>query len=316
MTTLVTGGCGFIGARLVRHLLERGVETRILDNLSRGRADNVPTDVELLVGDIREPDTVAEALAGVDAVVHLAAFGSVVESIADPLENFEVNVRGTLTLLAASREAGVERFVFASTGGALMGKAKPPVDESTLPWPVSPYGASKLSGEAYLHAFAGAYGLRTTALRFPNAYGPGSDHKTSVVTTFVKNALTGTPLVVYGDGSASRDFLYVDDICRAICGALETDLSDEVVQLASERETTVGELAALVLRVTGRQDLPIEHRPARRGEVLRIFATAEKAQRLLGFAPAETLESGVEKTVNWFRENRGRWDPGAGSSSC
>lgn len=307
MKVLVTGGCGFIGARLVLQLLHQGVEPRVLDNLSRGRKENLPAEVELTVGDIRDDDALTEALAGVDAVVHLAAYGSVIESIADPLENFDVNVRGTLSLLRASQEASVERFVFASTGGALMGKAEPPVDESTLPWPVSPYGASKLCGEAYLHAFAGAYGLRTTALRFPNVYGPCSDHKTSVITTFVKNALSGQPLVVYGDGSASRDFLYVDDLCRAISAALDSDLSDEVVQLASERETTVGELAGLVLRLTGREGLPIEHRPARRGEVARIFATAEKAHRLLGFAPAETLESGVEKTVEWFSENRGRW---------
>ena len=308
MATLVTGGCGFIGTRLVLQLLERGVETRVIDNLSRGRADNLPAGVALTVGDIRDADALAAALPDADAVVHLAAYGSVIESIADPLENFDVNARGTLVLLRACQEAGVKRFVFASTGGALMGNAEPPVDESTLPWPVSPYGASKLCGEAYLHAFAGAYGLRTTALRFPNVYGPCSDHKTSVVTTFVKNALTGQPLIVYGDGSASRDFLYVDDLCRAICAALEADLSDEVVQLASERETTVGELAELVLHVTGREELAIEHLPARRGEVARIFASAEKAHRLLGFAPTETLESGMEKTAAWFSENRGRWD--------
>jgi UDP-glucose 4-epimerase len=308
LTTLVTGGCGFIGTRLVLQLLDRGVETRVLDNLSRGRAENLPDGVELTVGDIRDADTVAEAVAVADAVVHLAAYGGVIESIADPLENFEINVRGTLTLLRACHDAGVERFVFSSTGGALMGKATPPVDESTLPWPVSPYGASKLCGEAYLHAFAGSYGLRTTALRFPNVYGPCSERKTSVVTSFVKSALTGQSLVVYGDGSASRDFLYADDLCRAICATLETDLSDEVIQLASETETTVGELAELVLRVTGRDELPIEHRPARKGEVERIFATAHKARQLLGFTPAETLESGVEKTAAWFAENRARWD--------
>jgi UDP-glucose 4-epimerase len=250
----------------------------------------------------------SEALAGVDAVVHLAAFGSVIESIEDPIENFEVNVRGTLTLLRACVDLDVGRLVFASTGGALMGKAEPPVDESTLPWPVSPYGASKLCCEAYLHGFAGAYGLRATTLRFPNVYGPFSTHKTSVVTTFVKNALNGRPLVIYGDGSASRDFLYVDDLTRAICAALEVELEDEVVQLASEEETTVGELAELVRRATGQVDLPIEHRPARRGEVERIFAAAEKARRVLGFSPAETLESGVEKTVEWFRADRSRWE--------
>jgi UDP-glucose 4-epimerase len=308
VTVLVTGGCGFIGSSLVRQLLDRGLEPRVLDNLSRGSADNLPAGVELVVDDIRNEEAVLAALEGVDAVVHLAAFGSVIESIADPLANFEVNVGGTLTILRACVALEVQRLVFASTGGALMGKAQPPVDESTLPWPVSPYGASKLCCEAYLHGFAGAYGLRATTLRFPNVYGPFSTHKTSVVTTFVKNALNGRPLVIYGDGSASRDFLFVGDLTGAICSALEVELEDEVVQLASEEETTVGELAELVRRVTGQVDLPIEHRPARRGEVERIFAAAEKARRVLGFAPAETLESGIEKTVAWFRESRSRWE--------
>ena len=308
MTVLVTGGCGFIGSSLVRQLRERGIEPRVLDNLSRGSADNLPEDIELVVDDIRNEDALAKALAGVDRVVHLAAFGSVIESIEDPIENFEVNVGGTLTLLRACVDLDVAQLVFASTGGALMGKAEPPVDESTIPWPVSPYGASKLCCEAYLHGFAGAYGLRATALRFPNVYGPFSTHKTSVITTFVKNALNGRPLVIYGDGSATRDFLYVDDLTRAICATLDVELEDEVIQLASEQETTVGELAELVLCLTEREDLPVEHRPARRGEVERIFAAAEKARRVLGFSPAETLESGVEKTVEWFRADRSRWE--------
>lgn len=307
MTTLLTGGCGFIGARLAAQLREDGVAVRVLDDLSRGRADNLPPDVELVRGDIRDADTVAEALAGVDTVVHLAAYGSVIESIADPLTNFDINARGTLVLLRGCVDAGVERFVFASTGGALIGNAEPPVDESNLPWPISPYGASKLCGEAYLHAFAGAYGLRTAALRFANVYGPFSDHKKGAVTTFIKNALLGEPILIYGDGSASRDFLYVDDLCAAIRAGARADLADEVVHVASGRETTIRELAELILRIAGRGDLEIEHQPARRGEVARNFATAEKAHRLLDFAPTETLESGMAKTIDWFSEHRSRW---------
>jgi UDP-glucose 4-epimerase len=307
MSILVTGGCGFIGARLVAQLCDDEAELRVLDNLSRGRADNLPPDVELVRGDIRDSDAVAGALAGVDTVIHLAAFGSVIESIADPLTNFDINVRGTLVLLRGCVDAGVERLVLASTGGALIGNADPPVDESNLPWPISPYGASKLCGEAYLHAFAGAYGLRTTALRFANVYGPFSDHKKGAATTFIKNALLGEPLVIYGDGSASRDFLYVDDLCSAIRAAVVADLSDEVIHVASERETTIRELAELILRLADRKDLEIEHREARRGEVVRNFATAEKARRILEFAPAETLESGMAKTIDWFSKHYSRW---------
>lgn len=307
MRVLVTGGCGFIGARLVPLLREREADVRVFDNLSRGRRDNVGEDVAVVVGDIRDPAALGGALAGVDAVVHLAAFGSVIESIADPTENFEVNVLGTLTVLRACVEAGVDRLVFASTGGALIGNAEPPVSEASLPWPISPYGASKLCGEAYLHAFAGAYGLKTAALRFANVYGPFSEHKKGAVTTFIKNAIDGEPIVIFGDGSASRDFLYVDDLCAAICDAVEANLADEVLHVASERETTIRELAELILRVAGREDTPIEHRPARRGEVTRNFATAEKARSVLGFEPVETLESGMEKTIDWFRANESRW---------
>jgi UDP-glucose 4-epimerase len=308
MDVLVTGGCGFIGARLVPLLGERGAQMRVLDNLSRGREDNLGGDVELVVGDIRDPAVLAGALAGVDTVVHLAAYGSVIESIVDPAENFEVNAGGTLSLLRACVDADVRRLVFASTGGALIGNAEPPVSESSLPWPISPYGASKLCGEAYLHAFAGAYGLRTTALRFANVYGPFSEHKKGAVTTFIKNVIEGEPIVIFGDGSASRDFLYVDDLCTAICSAVDADLADDVIHIASERETTIRELAELICRIAGREDLPIEHRPARRGEVTRNFAAAERARRVLGFAPVETLETGMEKTVAWFGENRLRWD--------
>lgn len=303
----MTGGCGFIGARLVPLLGEREAEVRVFDNLSRGRRDNVGEDVEVVVGDIRDSAALGGALAGVDTVVHLAAFGSVIESIADPMENFEVNVLGTLTVLRACVDSGVERLVLASTGGALIGNAEPPVSESSLPWPISPYGASKLCGEGYLHAFAGAYGLKTAALRFANVYGPFSEHKKGAVTTFIKNAIDGQPIVIFGDGSASRDFLYVDDLSTAICAAVEADLADEVIHVASERETTIRKLAELILRLAGRGDLGIEHLPARRGEVMRNFATAEKARRVLGFDPAETLESGMTKTVHWFSEHRARW---------
>jgi UDP-glucose 4-epimerase len=306
---LVTGGCGFIGANLVRRLGADGHSVRVLDNLWRGRADNLDgCDVDIRKGDIRDAEAVDDALVGVDAVVHLAAAGSVIESIADPTENFDVNVRGTVSLLQGLVRADVRRIVFASTGGALIGNAEPPVDEQSLPWPISPYGASKLCGEAYLHAFAASYGLETVALRFANVYGPYSDHKKGAVTTFIVNALRGEQLVIFGDGSASRDLLYSDDLCEGIAAGLGSNLVDDVVHLASGRETTVLELAELVQGIVGDPNVTIEHRDARRGEVLRNFALAGKAKRELAFAPRETLESGMEKTIRWFADHRARWD--------
>ena len=299
----MTGGCGFVGVNLVPMLLERGDDVRILDNFSlAGRDRAAGLDVEVLEGDVRDHEAVAQAVEGMDAVIHLAAFGNVVDSVAEPCENFDVNARGTFVVLHEAVRAGVRRFVFASTGGALIGDAPPPVDERSVPRPISPYGASKLSGEGYCHAFRGSYGLETVALRFANAYGPRSEHKKGAVTAFIKRALRGEPLVIYGDGSATRDFLYVDDLCRGITAALAAPAEDPVIHLASERETTLSELARLIVEITG-AEVPIEHGQRRRGEVERNFARARRASELLGFRAAVSLEEGLARTADWFRRN-------------
>jgi UDP-glucose 4-epimerase len=297
---LVTGGCGFIGSNLVPLLLQRGEEVRVLDNFAIGGADRVPDGVELIEGDVRDANALAGAARGVEAVIHLAAAGNVADSVTDPLSNFEVNARGTLLTLQSAAQAGVERFVFASTGGALIGDAPPPVDESSLPRPISPYGASKLAGEGYCHAFRGSYGLETIALRFANVYGSGSDLKRGAVTTFIKRALAGEPLTIYGDGGATRDFIYVDDLCAGILAALDRREVQGVVHLASERETTIEELAHLVL-AAAESDAPIEHVARRRGEVERNFAVARLAGEVLGWRAGMRLEDGLAATVEWFR---------------
>jgi UDP-glucose 4-epimerase len=298
---LVTGGAGFIGATLLRRL-DPAHDVRVLDNLVRGQRELLPEDreIELIVGDIRDPDAVAQAMRGVDRVIHLAAFGSVVESVTDPVENFEINVRGTFEVLRGAADAGVERFVFASTGGAIMGDQPPPVNEDSLPWPISPYGASKLCGEAYLHAFAGSFGIRPVALRFANVYGPYSAHKKGVVTRFIRAALAGGTFEIFGDGKASRDFLHVDDLCRGILAANDSDLSDVVLHLASEKETTINELAHLILELVG-SDVEIVHHPKRAGEVERNFANADRAKELLGWEPELSLREGMAATIEWFR---------------
>ena len=299
----MTGGCGFVGVNLVPRLLERGDDVRILDNFSlAGRDRAAGLDAEVLEGDVRDHEAVARAVEGMEAVIHLAAFGNVVDSVAEPRENFDVNARGTFVVLHEAARAGVRRFVFASTGGALIGDAPPPVDERSVPRPISPYGASKLCGEGYCHAFRGSYGLETVALRFANAYGPRSEHKKGAVTAFIRRALRGEPLVIFGDGSQTRDFLYVDDLCRGIAAALAAPAADSVIHLASERETTLSELARLIVEITG-ADVPIERMPRRRGEVERNFAIAQRASELLGFRAAVSLEEGLDRTVGWFRDN-------------
>jgi UDP-glucose 4-epimerase len=300
-TTLVTGGAGFIGANLIPMLLERGTEVRVLDSLVTGEPSRLAPEVELVEGDVRDPEALATAARGVDAVIHLAAAGSVAESVADPLPNFETNARGTLLTLEAARAAGVERFVFASTGGALIGDADPPVDETSVPRPISPYGASKLAGEGYCHAFRGSYGLNTIALRFANVYGPHSERKKGALTAFIKRALAGEELEIFGDGEATRDFIYVDDLCAGILIAHQRRDVQGVLHLASERETTIAGLARLVLAATGSQSR-IANLDRRRGEVERNFAIARRAQELLGWRAEVSLEEGIARTVAWFRE--------------
>jgi UDP-glucose 4-epimerase len=302
-TTLVTGGAGFIGANLVRRLLASGHQVRVLDLLVTGDRDYLAgLDVDFVEGDIRDRDVVAGALQGIDQVVHLAASGSVIASIEDPAANFSTNVDGTFAVLDETRKAGIERLVFSSTGGALMGNTPPPVNEQSVPKPISPYGASKSVGEAYLHAYAVSYGMKTVATRFANVYGPYSGHKMGAITVFFKALHTGEPIVIYGSGSdSSRDYLYVDDLCAGIEAGLRADVpGGSVYHLATGIGTTVKELADACCRVAGKPDHPIEYRPYRRGEVERNFATYDLAKAELGFEPSVALEDGLARTWDWY----------------
>ena len=300
---LVTGGAGFVGATLVRRLVTSGYRVRVLDNLSTGDAAHLAgVDADLVKGDIRDADTLDDAVAGCDAIIHLAAAGSVIGSVADPHSNFDANVVGTFRVLDAARRNAVPRVVQASTGGALIGDATPPVDEQSLPKPLSPYGASKLAGEGYAHAFARTYGVRTVAVRFGNVYGPWCARKHGVLNAFFTALRTGQPLVIYGDGTASRDYVHVSDIAAALQLALENpDIpGGTVVHAASGVETTTSALADLCRRAAGQPGHPVEYRPARPGEVGRNFASYDLARRLLGYSPAVRIEDGIPRLWQWF----------------
>jgi UDP-glucose 4-epimerase len=302
---LVTGGAGFVGATLVRRLVERGHTVRVFDNYTTGDSAHLAgVAAEQVEGDIREAPALDAALAGIDAVIHLAAGGSVIKSIEDPFANFDVNVLGTFRVLDAARRAGVERTVQASTGGALIGDATPPVDEDSLPRPISPYGASKLAGEGYAYAFSQCYGLRTVALRFANVYGPWSARKQGAINMFFKAIHDGQPIVIYGDGSSSRDYTHVDDIARALWLALETDVpGGTVLHIASGVETTVAELADLCRAAAGAPDHPVQHRPGRPGEVGRNFASYDLAKKVLGYSPTIGVQEGIASTWRWYAES-------------
>jgi UDP-glucose 4-epimerase len=304
MRLLVTGGCGFVGVNLIDFLRrESKCDIVVLDNLTLGRREYLaPYEVKFVEGDIRDVAVVNEAMRGISSVIHLAADTRVIDSIQNPLINFEVNVSGTFNLLQAAKKAGVEAFVFASTGGAIVGHAVPPVHEQMPPRPISPYGASKLAGEGYLSAFSGSYGMKTTALRFSNVYGPRSYHKGSVVAQFYKNILEGKEISVFGDGEQTRDFVYVDDICRAILANVAAKTGGGVYQLGSGMATSVNHLLQLIGEAIYPMPMPrIVHLPARAGEVLHTFSKINLAEEKLGFSPRMPLREGLRITWEWFQ---------------
>jgi UDP-glucose 4-epimerase len=297
---LITGGAGFIGSALVRLLEARGYAVRVYDNLSTGSAELLAgTDAELVQDDVRDVDALTRAARGSDVVFHLAAGTGVVPSIEDPFADFDLNARGTLAALWAAREAGATRAVFSSSNAPLGAGAYPASEEKPVA-PLSPYGASKATGEAYCSAFHGAYGLDAVAVRFSNAYGPRSAHKGNVIPLFIRRLLDGGELVIYGDGTQTRDFVFVTDLADGLLRAAEADgVGGEIFQLASGVETSVNELVSLLGEIAGREPA-VRQEPPRAGEILRNYSLVEKARKRLGFAPAVSLGDGLRRTYEWF----------------
>lgn len=306
MQILVTGGCGFVGVNLSHFIRSNGYKVRVLDNMRLGTPDHLEgLDVDLIEGDIRDIRTVEKAVNGVDAVVHLAADTRVIPSIEDPKFNFENNVIGTFNLIEAMRAAGVKRLVNASTGGAILGEVSPPVHEGMVPEPISPYGASKLACEGYLSAYAGSYGMQAASLRFTNVYGPRSFHKGSVVAHFIKQILKQEELVVYGDGSQARDYIYVDDLCKGILACIDRGAVG-VIQLGTGIPTPLNTLLAILKDVAGEDGIAfnVRYEDWRPGEIRHTYGLIDKAHDVLDFAPQVKLEDGIRKTWRWFRDRQ------------
>jgi UDP-glucose 4-epimerase len=300
MRVLVTGGAGFVGANLVGFLTEGGHEVTVLDDLSAGarpdwwRRRSGPRCVE---GRIEDAAAVRRATRGAEAVVHLAARPGVADSVARPDLDFGANVLGTFNAIDAARRAGVRTFVFASSGAVLAG-ATPPLREDMPAAPLSPYGASKLYGEG-ITAAAGVFDMLGISLRFANVYGPRSAHKKSVISLFIRRALSRRPFVVYGDGNQTRDFLYVEDVCTAIERTLRTSRPG-TYHLGTGVETSVNELAEKVARACGTEPM-MEREPPRPGDAARSFVDLSSARRALGWSPRVDLEEGLRRTVEWMR---------------
>jgi len=324
MKWVVTGGCGFIGTSLIARLQkEGGHHIRVLDNLSTGSRDDLglvcdsaeieandindsSTGVELIVGDILDATLASKVVTGADVIVHLAANTGVGPSVENPRSDCYANVIGTLNYLEASRHCKVKRFIFASSG-APAGEVEPPIHEELPPHPVSPYGASKLAGEGYCSAYYHSFGIDTVALRFGNVYGPGSVHKSSVVAKFIRLALAGQVLEIYGDGSQTRDFIYIDDLVNAVVlAATRADIGGETFQIASNRETTVGEMAEELVKLLeerGITNIRLVNGQWRVGDVKRNYSDTSKARTRLGWEPGMTLTDGLRLTVDYFLGN-------------
>ena len=312
-----------MGTALIQRLVSMGGHNiRVLDNLSVGARDDLnkvcdfedkmvsqltklfnEAQVELVMGDILDGELAKKVARECDIIVHFAANTGVGPSVENPRADMETNVIGTFNYLEAARSNKVPRFIFASSG-APAGEIEPPIHEELAPHPVSPYGASKLAGEGYCSAYKKTFGIDTVMLRFGNVYGPGSLHKSSVVAKFIRQALKGEALEIYGDGRQTRDFIYIDDLIDAVLLATTTEnIGGEAFQIASSRETTVGEMAKLLmseLKKQGLDDINLVNGEVRIGDVRRNFSDTTKAKTYLGWQPRIDLATGIKKTVGYF----------------
>jgi UDP-glucose 4-epimerase len=320
MNFLITGGCGFIGTSLIIKLLEKDSNAliRVVDNFVTGTIEdlsevskfkmydattirNHKKGVGVIEGDIRDAELMVNICQDIDTIVHLAANTGVGPSVEDPRLDMECNVVGTFNMLEAARLNNIKNFVFASSG-APAGEVEPPIHEELPPHPVSPYGSSKLAGEGYCSSYSKTFGIETVALRFGNVYGPRSKNKASVVAKFIKEAMNGETCMIYGDGRQTRDFIYIDDLVRAVMLGIESDVGGETFQIATGRESTVGEVAQMISDELSRRgvEMKLDNEAPRLGDVARNFSDTTKAKEILGWAPKMTLPTGIARTIEYF----------------
>lgn len=306
MKTLVTGGAGFIGSHLVEALVARGEDVRVLDNLATGHLENLDTvrdRIEFIDGDIADLDTVQRAVSGMQAVFHQAALPSVPRSIKSPRASHDANLTGTLNVLIAARDRGVQRLVMASSSSVYGNSPALPKTESFEPKPLSPYAVTKLAGEYYAHVFSTLYGLSTVCLRYFNVFGPRQDPTSQyagALAKFVRCALSHEAYPVFGDGEQSRDFTYVENVVDANlrAGYAELDHST-IINIAGGARTTLNEIIGYLNELT-RQDLPTRFGPARAGDVLHSHADISRARDLLGYTPKVGVREGLGRTLEWY----------------
>jgi UDP-glucose 4-epimerase len=301
---LVTGGAGFIGSHVVRTALASGRRVRVLDDLSTGDAARIPDEAELVEGDVADPGAVRAALHDVGEVAHLAAHRAVPRSVLDPLATDRANTAGTLCVLECAREVGVRRVVLASSSSVYGSAAALPTDETATPRPRSPYAVSKLAGEHYGRVYAELFGVSTISLRLFNVYGPGqSPHGpyAQLVPRVLGALVAGEPPVVDGDGTQSRDLVYVEDVARAFLAALDADPRAveraPVVNVGTGRTASVLDVLEAARRVTGSADVTVQHAPGRAGDVPATCANPTLAAAVLGWRAEVGLVEGLTRTA-------------------
>jgi len=301
-TILITGGAGFIGSHIAEAWLARGANVRVLDNFRTGKLENLRNlDVELIEGSVTDPKTVERAVKGVSIIHHLAALVSVPESVEKPIETQRINVEGTINLLRSAAEAGVKRFVFSSTSAVYGDVERPAHSETDLPAPASPYAISKLSAEQYVSLANGQAGMTTVSLRYFNVFGPRQDPKSpyaAAISIFTARSLRGEPLVIYGDGMQTRDFIYVKDVVAA--NLFVAEHANGVYNVGRGERITIKTLAELIRNFVGSRSR-IEFASPRPGDVRHSCANIQRL-KALGWKPEFTLEQGLDQTVRWMTE--------------
>lgn len=308
MKFLVTGGAGFIGSNIVAGLLAKGHSVKVLDNFSTGRRENIRAfinDIELIEGDIRSYHTIARAVQGVEVILHHAALPSVPRSINDPITSNEVNVGGTLNVLDAAKDHKVKRVVFASSSSVYGDNPVLPKHEGMMPNPLSPYAVSKLAGENYMKVFNQLYGLETIALRYFNVFGPKQDPNSqysAVIPKFIRAIQEDRSPVIFGDGTQSRDFTYVDNVVQANLLAATVDCkTPQVLNCATHHRITLNELVEKINRILNKNVDVIYEKP-RNGDIVHSLAEISSIEATLNYKPVMLFDDGLKRTVEFFEK--------------
>lgn len=307
-TVLVTGGAGFIGSNIVERLLRDDYSVKVIDNFSTGNKDNLKefmTKIKFIEGDIRNIETVNNAMKDVDFVLHQAALPSVPRSIKNPLETNEVNINGTLNILESARKNNVKRIVYASSSSVYGDIKELPKKESMILKPLSPYAVTKLAMEYYFDVFNKVYGMKSVGLRYFNVYGPRQSPDSqyaAVIPLFIKNSKENKSSIIYGDGEQTRDFSFIEDVVNAnILGMKSKCIGHEALNIAKGERISLNTLIGKINSLLGKDVKPNYNEP-REGDILHSLADISKAREKIGYSPEYSIDEGLKKTIKWFEE--------------